>query len=218
MIEWHCSTSKYKEKDDIESINDAVQWIKQVMTESSNMVMRRVKKPQRKMQVHWWNNEIKETRSKCIKFSRKWSREKRKKIRNTNKIEKLRKEYKTQKKKLSTEIYKAKEESWKTLIDTINDDPWDIPYKMIMGKLRNNNLNLTESLKHSELNILLTDLFPRNKHREVLCTLSLDSWKEEWEVTEAEVSQVIKERECPTTVPGPNGIINKVWKWIPLTV
>ena len=33
-------------------------------------------------------------------------------------------------------IRKCKTESWKNLIETINSDPWGLPYKIVMDKLR----------------------------------------------------------------------------------
>lgn len=48
MIEWYCSTSKYKNKNDVGNLSDAVHWIKQTMTEASNIMMRRLKNPRRK--------------------------------------------------------------------------------------------------------------------------------------------------------------------------
>ena len=33
-------------------------------------------------------------------------------------------------------IRKCKTESWKNLIETINRDPWGLPYKIVMDKLR----------------------------------------------------------------------------------
>ena len=33
-------------------------------------------------------------------------------------------------------IRKCKTDSWKNLIETINSDPWGLPYKIVMHKLR----------------------------------------------------------------------------------
>ena len=44
--------------------------------------------------------------------------------------------YKEARRMLRIAILKCKTESWKNLIKTINGDPWSLPYKIVMDKLR----------------------------------------------------------------------------------
>jgi len=44
-------------------------------------------------------------------------------------------------------IFHAKEEAWKSLIREIDKDPWGIPYKLVMNKLRFSSPGLTEVLE-----------------------------------------------------------------------
>lgn len=198
------------------NVDEASQWVRDTMTEASDAVMKRVKLPHKKKQVHWWNNEIKKARTLCIKSRRKLTRERRKKIKDVEEIRELEKSYRLQKKRLSIEIYKAKEETWKVLISTINNDPWGIPYRLVMGKLRSRAPSLTETLTQLEVDMLLKELFPRNREGKIKYPeLPMKTWKEEWNITEAEVYKAIKGRICTTTAPGPNGLTNKIWKMVP---
>lgn len=213
VIDWQCT--KFLDETEMShiSIDVAAKSIKQMMTEASDAVMRRAKIPSKKKQMYWWNGVIKAARTSCIKARRLWTREKRKKIQNGEKIRNLEQNYRLQKKDLSTKIHKAKEESWETLINMIEEDPWGIPYKMVMGKLRSNVPNITETLSYLEITRLLHDLFPRCKDK---CPkIPMGVWKEEWDITEAEVHKIVRARTCATTAPGPDGITNKVWKKTP---
>lgn len=57
-------------------------------------------------------------------------------------------------------IKKSKANSWNELIGSIEDDPWGLPYKMVLNKLRRSGLGLSEELDATTLEKLLTSLFP----------------------------------------------------------
>jgi len=62
---------------------------------------------------------------------------------------------------------------------------------------------------------LLNELFPRNREKIKYPELPMKTWKEEWNITEAEVYKAVKGRICTTTAPGPDGLTNKIWKMVP---
>lgn len=71
------------------------------------------------------------------------------------------KKYKKDKKDLIMAIFHAKEESWKLLIREIDRDPWGIPYKLVMNKLRLSSTGLTEVLEEDMLRKVIFKFFPR---------------------------------------------------------
>jgi len=63
IIETKCM--HFKDITDITQLNvdDASQWVRDTMTEASDAVMKRAKSPQKRKQIHRWNNEIKKART-----------------------------------------------------------------------------------------------------------------------------------------------------------
>lgn len=111
-------------------------------------------------------------------------------------------------------IVKAKEESWRALINTIEENPWGIPYKIVMGKLRAYTPGLTETLNSSELKNTITDLFPSVVDDGSYYS-KIDKWDDKWNVTVDEMYRAIKEKANNITAPGPDGITIKSWKHVP---
>lgn len=138
-------------------------WIKKVMTDASDISMKRMKPHPRRRQVHWWNMEIQDARGTCIQSRRTWTRAKKKKRICTEELKRLERKYRLDKKALTKAILKSKEESWKALINTIEENPWGIPYKIVMGKLRASAPGLTETIDPSELDQVLSDLSTDNR-------------------------------------------------------
>lgn len=74
-------------------------------------------------------------------------------------MEESRREYNIARRLLRKEINKAKLKAWEELISTVNDDPWGLPYRLVLNKLRSGSLNIAELLK-KELTEVLDALFP----------------------------------------------------------
>jgi len=68
--------------------------------------------------------------------------------------------YKKTSSELAKKIRKAKAEAWDALLRTLDDDPWGIPYKLVMDRLRNTGPTVFESLEPAAVEGLLGDLFP----------------------------------------------------------
>lgn len=195
--------------------DESAAWIKKTMTDASDISMKRMKPHPRKKQVHWWNLEIQEARRDCIQSRRKWTRAKRKKNICIDSLQSLEKKYRMDKKTLTRAILKSKEESWKSLINTIEENPWGIPYKLVMGKLRASAPGLTETLGPTELEQILSDLFPQITDDRNNYEVRIDTWNPEWDVTPDEVCRAIDKKANSSTAPGPDGITIKTWKYAP---
>jgi len=70
--------------------------------------------------------------------------------------------YRDAKRNFRSAIRKAKAQCWQELISNIDEDPWGLPYRLVLNRLRSSTPCLTETLDSSALNsnILLDSLFP----------------------------------------------------------
>lgn len=76
-------------------------------------------------------------------------------------MQRLERTYRELKRELRSEISKAKLSAWQELLDLIEEDPWGLPYKIVLRKLRRSTPSLTETLETTTVNTLMDSLFPR---------------------------------------------------------
>ncbi|XP_018358171.1 PREDICTED: uncharacterized protein LOC108757965 [Trachymyrmex cornetzi] len=69
-------------------------------------------------------------------------------------------EYRSAKKTLRIAIHKAKEQSWKNLTESLNEDPWSTAYRVVLNKLRPSTVPYSESMEPPFLKETLNTLFP----------------------------------------------------------
>ncbi|XP_046422375.1 uncharacterized protein LOC124180675 [Neodiprion fabricii] len=100
-------------------------------------------------------------------------------------------EYRASKRRLRDSIKAAKAKTWEDLVGSVESDPWGLPDKLVLGRLRTASRGLTEILDTETLGRLLTALFPRGEGSE-LESQGDRSWNEEWAVTVDEVRSAIK--------------------------
>jgi len=90
----------------------------------------------------------------------------------------------------------AKAVAWQELLDSMNDDPWGRPYKMVMGKLKQWAPPFTESMDSPQRDRILASLFPTDRGITApWVEPSLESeggWREEWGVTDEELLDAVK--------------------------
>ncbi|XP_011260711.2 uncharacterized protein LOC105253992 [Camponotus floridanus] len=187
-IEWSCHSCSFQGT----PIARDVEWIDKTISQAADLSMKRAKKPGKRKQAYWWNNNIAELRLKCNYHRRKWTRaksscKKDKTKAHTNKynqeeLSELANLYKVAKKDLSQAVYQAKENSWKELIREIDKDPWGIPYKLVMNKLKLSGLSIREILDEHTLKEVIHKLFPRDKNRNYNLKCRRNEWKEEWDL------------------------------------
>lgn len=157
-MEWKVGT--YKGIEELKEEENGSEWLQSVVMEAADLAMPRVKKLLDKKQVHWWNEDIAQKKKQCIESRRRWTRARRACKRKNGELmigetDKLEKIYREKKKELVEKIYKAKVNSWKSLIKEIDDDPWGILYKLVMNRLRCANPRLTELLEIDKVNRLV---------------------------------------------------------------
>ncbi|XP_050452161.1 uncharacterized protein LOC126851864 [Cataglyphis hispanica] len=172
--------------------------------------------PQGKKSVYWWNDTIAEVRADTNAAYRAWKRLRRTCNPSPQEEELLRQRYRTTRKKLRAEISKAKTIAWKELLDAVESDPWGLPYRLVLNKLKSSSCNILENLDKDSRRQLIAKLFPSGETHDP-STLwedwSDEDWNEDWSVTPGEVFKVFKKREISgNTSPGPDGVPAKAWK------
>lgn len=160
-------------------------------------------KPGRKA-VHWWNEDIANSRRDCLKYRRKYTRARR---RGEAEIEKN--ELKAAKKRLQKTIFDSKRRLWEALRDDINSNPWGTGYKIVMEKLGTK--NPTHLMNEEKMLNIVTSLFPNN---EVPAEETISNVDIELPLFTVEELKTAADKLKPRKTPGPDGVPSEVIKEI----
>lgn len=219
VLLWECQQLKIEDAASNYSSQELSEQLDQIMRHACDAAMpRQPQSPRRRTATYWWSEEISSKRKECILYRRKWTRYK-KRLDNTrldnrsldSDLEKE-KEYKKLKKELRHLIRKSKFAAWKSLIQTIEDDPWGLPYRLVMNKLRRNSPRITEMLDVEVLYVTLNQLFPNSRIEKGNPPELEQEWMDEWDISPAEIFRVTKKRTIKNTAPGWDGIKSIYWK------
>ncbi|KMQ89978.1 reverse transcriptase [Lasius niger] len=124
--------------------------------------------------------------------------------------------YKAARKDLRLEINRLKARAWQELIESVDRDPWGLPYKLVLGKLRTASPGLSELLERDALSSLLDSLFPRNNLPDPLGDWSNFVWSDDWAISLEEVYNALKKGPSSLSkAPGPDGFRLVLWKRAP---
>lgn len=201
-IKWSC-VGQTPELD----IEKAAKWVQEVLTNACDYSMPRAKPP-KKDSVYWCNPTIVSLRKECHKAGRKWQKAKAKKDKSIILILKLEDIYKENKKDLRNEIKEAKIRAWDELIHTIEQDSWDLPYRIVLKKLRRASPSLTETLKLNILTKIIDKLFPEDPYWNAGTTDDDEDieWRDEYNVSIQEFCNILKKGSNANKAPGIDGI------------
>jgi len=121
VVEWGYAVRPAIEDDDcIDSSNR----FQEIITDAANVALKRVKQHSLKKQAYWWDQTLDTMRKKCLTSRRRWYSA-RKKSEETE-IRLAEGDYRRKKKRLRHAILRAKETAWKSLLSTMEQDPWDL--------------------------------------------------------------------------------------------
>lgn len=135
---------------------------KSLITDACDNAMIREKiGEKRKDKVYWWNNKIAKLRDRCSMWRRILIRAKGRK--SLERVSQLAGELKNNRKELRKAIGKAKREAWDELLERLNKDPWGQPYKVVMNKIRSENVNTCGKLPEKTIEEILGKLFPKDR-------------------------------------------------------
>lgn len=192
--------------------------VMKIIQDSYDAATERIKPRHGSKQVYWWNSSIVQSRKLAIRARRAWSKAK-VKYRDSELVRELHGEYKEAKKVLRKEINKAKAEAWQKLVKDLDNDPWGLAYKVVLGRLRPTGPALTEILEDQVLKRTLSQLFPQNENgdnRERDLEAIPDTISEtDSIISVSEVTRVIKEKRGRNTAPGRDGIPLRAIGYLP---
>ncbi|KMQ92970.1 reverse transcriptase [Lasius niger] len=207
--------SRNPEVDEVQDLNQSLKELDKLMEEACDAAALRIgpRKPRKK--AYWWQESVANLRLLCIRARRLWQRAKRR-MRSLVIVNDLGDKYKTARKNLRLEINRLKAKAWQELIETIDRDPWGLPYKLVLGKLRPATPGLSEQLDHDVLSRLLDSLIPRNNLPDPIRDRSDFVWSDNRLVSVEEVINALKKGPLSMTkAPGPDGFRLIIWKRTP---
>ncbi|KAE9536197.1 hypothetical protein AGLY_007420 [Aphis glycines] len=124
-----CNSKCHSAGDAATACKNAICWLSEAC---DSCIPRSSSRRNNRSPVPWWNPAIAEHRKLCIKARSAYTR-KVKKAGEAGSVAE-RQTYKDQRKALTIQILEAKE-NWNTLCAQVDNDPWGLPYKIVMRKL-----------------------------------------------------------------------------------
>jgi len=118
--------------------------------------------PRPRRAAHWWSDELTTLRQEAHAKRRVLKRARRCRGTDPAAIEEAAIGYRGAAKALRAAIARAKAEAWKELLQTLDEDPWGRPYKIVREKLRRWAPPHTEALEAPVLARVLGALFPES--------------------------------------------------------
>lgn len=140
--------------------------IKRILHQACNNSMTRIKNKEQRKAAYWWNDNIAQRRKECVEIRRKLQRCRKKMQRNeqaASDINNINKELNNSRRVIRIEIYKAKEDCWRELLDDLDRDPWGLSYKLVMNKLKTNPVDICQRMDLKKMNIIFKTLFPTSR-------------------------------------------------------
>ncbi|XP_046837590.1 uncharacterized protein LOC124432622 [Vespa crabro] len=143
----------------VDCVEKMVKWAQSTMKEACVMAMPRVRGQTRVNKcTYWWSDELTNLRAAATATVRKLSRTRKKK--NSEEIVQCLDARRDARRALNKLIREAKKNSWKDLLDSIEDDQWDRSYKQVLGIFRLYAPPVAETLEVEILDNILSELFP----------------------------------------------------------
>ncbi|KAI4495076.1 hypothetical protein M0804_001277 [Polistes exclamans] len=124
------------------------------------MAIPRIKYSQiRRYKVYWWSRDIAVLRTTATAVRRRYLTIRRNRVQG--RIDIYLKTRREAKRTLVKAIGGAKTLAWRDFLSSIEEDPWEKPYRLAMGKLRAHTIRVTDALEPATLDSLVRDFFPR---------------------------------------------------------
>lgn len=179
-----------------------------------DLAARRMSSHPARKAVYWWCDSVAEARRACTRQRRLWTRAKRKQLRETVSLQH---QYRLAKNELRRRIKTAKARAWDNLISLVEDDPWGLPYKLVLDRLRTSSFEVASSLRPETLLALLSSLFPVTEEHPVVNRWADFEWSEDDVINVDEVVDSIRNarRRGGDPAPGPDGLPLSIWRRAP---
>lgn len=121
---------------------------------NASMVVR--KRSANKQPVYWWNEEIANMRSECVRARRQYTRSRGRPDNNLHQ-----EVFKAKRKALKLAIRRSKRKCFLDICEDVENNPWGLAYKLVTKKLKC--LNPTPPKEESVLSGIVEHLFPRQE-------------------------------------------------------
>lgn len=174
---------------------------------------------------HWWTDEIAGLRREAMNKRKQWQHARRRRFCSIEELNELANNYRAAKKALRKEIGRAKRVAWQELINTVESDPWGMPYRLVLKKLQGGNDSLTIGLEREVLEPLLDSLFPNGEAfmdgdgGDTVAVAEEEQERPEIQcattVTTLEVVKMIRRPKAGNVAPGRDGITGAILKTLP---
>lgn len=195
-----------------QSVDGLAKRLTGVMTDSCDLAAHRIGKRPPRRAAYWWNTGIEVVRAICTRCRRRLTRLRRRGP--SPERDAAETEYRAAKRALKAAIKETKSKAWRELITTVNRDPWGLPFKLVLGRLRRASPRLTETLEEGALDRLLDSLFPRGETHN-----PTDFWgvwqgpMEEYTISGEETIAAIRRarRKGGNPASGPDGLTSEIW-------
>lgn len=186
VLSWLCSSSLVDA-----TVEDYARRASRIMTNACDVAARRIGFRPRRVSTYWWNNTIAEARRLCVARRRAWTRARRGS--SSALAAAKQRQYRLARNILRSEIKKAKALAWSELIASIDEDPWGLPYRLVMGRLRAMTPGMTASLRPEILKELLDSLFPPGVAHDPREPWMNYRWDDCWSISTDEVTSAIRD-------------------------
>ncbi|CAI6362877.1 unnamed protein product [Macrosiphum euphorbiae] len=192
------------------------QAVHESITKACDFTLKRmVPNPTGKPPAHWWNEEIASERRKCVAAKRTKTRCASKLHRNRARgqysaIEEetaitANSAYKEARKGLKIAIAQSKKNCWNELLETIDNDPWGKPYKLVARRLRGP--PATSNMELESVRRITEALFPVHPPM-TMQTLEVNETPPPF--TTEEVNKAVERIKRKNTAPGMDNINGKI--------
>ena len=191
--------------------------LSEALTRVCDASMPRAKPIPPKRWIYWWRPELRRLREECVAARRRYTRYRRRRIRDQDEEEQIYDAYRSACKTLQLAIGNAKDESWKQWLGSLDRDPWGRPYKTITRKLRPWTPPLTSSLEPRLVTNVVRSLFPQRETWNPPQMARPDGLSQEDQregvippVSEMELASAVQKLRSKKTAPGPDGIPGRI--------
>lgn len=199
------------------SVEELSDWLSDTMKSACDLAAKRVFPHTGGRAVYWWCEEV-AARRRSFAALRRVNRIVQRRFRSLDddgtRVAEILQEYRSARQLLRREIRRAKIASWNGLIADLDKDPWGLPYKLVLNKLRHSTPCLTETLCVEDVNKLITTLFPVGQtHDPVFLWWNIRVPQGKCSVTIDEVKMAMRaSRGSGNPAPGPDGITIGIWR------
>lgn len=203
---------------ELPGIEEEVARLGGMVADICDAAMPRVGRPSPRRAMYWWSVAIADMRDASVRARRQYTRARRRLRRDDGvaraRVDDLYEAYRTARVALQVAIKRAKTQAWRELLQTLDDDPWGRPYRVVLNKLRPRAPPVTEGLDPRLLEDVVNTLFPIGRGvgpRPPAEATAPPEWVAEQGVTQGELAAAIRRLGARNTAPGPDGVPGRVW-------